>query len=283
MIKFFTVLIFLLPIPALSITDLVVKEKLTVYSQPKSNSKKVSQLSKGDVVVISPKSYGSYRKVLVTFNGKRQGGFVLKKDIVLSIVQERTPEEENIMTRKMSFGAAFGLDSTFIQGGQFKASGFPDAKSDNLYGFDLFFDAHFNYPVFDSTIFEASLGKRSISYAGNVNFMSSGGVQNTDVVEKGYFISCFAKFYSKRSSIFFKGIGAEAFYVNNIDITVNGGQSIKYDGDSEVYFAPILGLGWDIQLTDSMFFSPDFRTGAYLTREPMAFFVDFRLSANFIL
>ena len=283
MIRLIFLVFLLTPVSALAIVDLVVKEKLTVYSKPKSDSKKVSELTKGDVVVISPKSYGRFRKVLVTYNGKRQGGYVLKKDIILSVEQERIPEDDNNMTKMKSAGGVFGINFTFVQGGALKAQGFPDAKSENLFGFDFLLAGHFNMPIGRSTLLELSAARRSISFSGNVEFIANGGAQNTDVIERGYSAGAFIKFYSKRSSIFHKGIGVEAFYAKDVEITVNGGQPVLADGDGEIYFAPVLGLGWDIQLTESMFLSPDFRLGGFVTRDPMAAFADIRIVANFLL
>lgn len=277
------VALLLCPLSAYSIVDLVVKEKLAVYKRPKQGAKKISQLSKGDVVVISSKSYGEYRKVLVTYNGKRQGAYILKKDIVLSVEQERAPEDDNKLIKRKSAGGTVGVNYTYISAGKLMAKGFPDAKAENMFGFDFLLGAHFNLPIGKSTILELSATKRSISISGDVEFIANAGAQSTDVIEKGYSAGAFVKFYGKRSSFFYKGLGVEAFYAKDVEITVNGGRPVPYDGDGEFYFAPILGLGWDIQLTESMFLSPDLKAGGFVTRDPMAIFADFRLVVNFLL
>lgn len=281
--KFLTFLFLTYSIQIFAIQDLVVKEKLTVFKRPQLKSKKVTTLTRGDKVVISPRSYGSFRKVLVTYDGKRQAGYILSKKILLSKIQERFEEEANPLIKSKSFGGDISIAIAYSGEGALEVDNLPNAKIDSTFGFDFHFGLQHNWPLSETLLLETNLRRRSYSLSGNAVLIPSSSGQSTEVTSKGYSVSGLFKLYSKKSSFYWWGLGAEAFLVTDVEVRVNTtGNNLEYTGEKGFHALLFAGIGYDFQLTEKLFIVPAVYLGVFTTRDPLAYYSDVKISTVYI-
>lgn len=263
------------------ILDLHVREKLVVYEKADSKSKQVTVLDKGDIVVISKVEYGAFRKVLVTYGGKRSGGYIQSNKIVLSKIIERGQKEQNpiLQARSLAFELAGTLAYQFA--GPLEASGFPNAEASDMLGFDTSFAIGVFWPHSSKTRgVELRFGQKNWSVSGDAEFVTGAGREKTTVDVKSFFVSGFFRFYQNASSQFWYGLGLDVGQVTDVKIKVSDGQDIPYSGSQDFYYLPVVGLGIDLPLNQKWVLSPSTKMNVNITENNPVIGWDFSLMAH---
>lgn len=254
-----------------AVIDLVVREEVKVYQNPTMRSKVISTLTRGDKVVISPMLYGNWRKVLVTYQGKRQGGFVLIKDISLSIIEDREAKGTNLFRKNHSFGFNLNLIFQLQANSNFDVVGFDNATIGSRTGLDFYLGLDYQRPVSSWGLLQFSLKKRSTKLQGNAELIPGGGSDMVEIDKSMISIGSFLKYYKDESSFFWKGAGLEIAKVNSIDVNLSNGAPLKYKDEEMIYIIGNIGMGWDIKWNDKYYITTEARGNVNFNGQPMIF------------
>lgn len=267
---------------AFAILDLVVKEKLQVYKKPKSSSKVVTVLVRGDRVVISPVSYSGFKKVLVTYEGKRQAGYIPAKNIKLSVIEDRNKVEGSPIVLRKNFGAYAALSYNNQAETELDLSGFPGARVGGASGFPNFWGLYYQMPILSKTVLQMSLSAREFFTQGTGEVIPDGGQEILEKTEKMYTAGVFAKRYGTNGSIFWTGAGAEIAMVQDVEVKIEGGSSFEFTGENATYILLNAGLGFDIKAYDKVFIIPELRVGAAVNASPFIFYGDLMVGVSYV-
>ena len=271
--------------PAWAIYDLYVQDDMPVYQKPERGARQVSRLSRGDRVVISPKIYGAYRKVLVTYGGKRRGGYIRISQMRKSYIKDRDEENlkgKRIYTRKYSLGLSV-VGSYMRQGARSFSTGAGDqydisAFASTTFFFSLFSDIPWSrtmmlrpYLTFRSTKF-----KGEAELKGAINALRPAQVS---LEQKFLGLGLMAKFYGAPRDSFWYGGGIELGNGTSSDLVIDDGIPLEVEGEDKPFFALIYGAaGWDIPAPGAFWLAPDFRLGIVPNNDPMIMYLEVYLS-----
>ncbi|NQZ00468.1 MAG: hypothetical protein HRT45_07345 [Bdellovibrionales bacterium] len=267
---------------ALAVLDLIVKEKLSVYKETNKSSKVVTTLVRGDVVVVSPVKYSGFRKVLVTYDGKRQAGYISIPNLKLSVIKDRDLKEGSPMIERSSAGGYFSF-SYYSQGeGPIDLKGFPDANFGASSGFKDFFGIQYRFPVADYWVLQLSLANRVFFTQGNAEVIADGGTEVLESSASALSFGAFLKIYNTNQSIFWYGAGLEVASISEVEIVIEGGSEIDYTGPTETFIIPQVGLGFDIKAYKDIYIVPAVQAGVAANASPFLFFVDVTVGVNYV-
>lgn len=285
--------ILILQLPAYAVSDLIVREKLRVYLKRNTKSKVVSTLQRGDKVVISPKLYGDWRKVLVTYDGERRPGYILSKDIKVSVISDRLEGVVNDLLISSSFGGQIIANFNYQQAHAKPLEGFDDASVDDLSGFGTYFGGHYHFQFKDGIFggkwkeqLEGVLLKTYIEQK-KLFFQGSGELvaDQTDTVEVTYtstVAGLTAKFYENFNSFYWIGGGLEVGLINDLSASLEGGAKLPLIQSVPTPVIVHAGMGWDFKYSDSTYISPEIRAGVFFTESPMVFTFEFLVNVSFL-
>ena len=260
---------------AQAVSDLHVKEELRVFRRANRNSKVITRLSKGDVVVVSPKHYGQFRKVLVTYRGKKRGGYVHKHDIYESQIIKRSQlaKSNTQLAYSQYQGIGVSVAHSILRQGERSI----ETDASEVYQISTFesqsnfFSLFFDLPVGESSALRSYLSLRNTAFTGDaeledVSAQSGAVVLNQTFIALGVFL----KFYSRKTSWYWWGLGSELAKGTEVDLSVNGGTKLETtDEDLPFFVMASGGLGWDIPVYSSLYFTPEIRFGAVINNDPM--------------
>ena len=273
----FAALMFFMVTPrAWAILDLHVQESLPVYSSMNGKGEEVSVLVKGDVVVISPKTYGAYRKVLVTYDGKRRAGYVLAEKIVRSFVRDRDEEERlsaNTLDYKRARGMGLSIVGSYLRQGA-RSINTPAATYDvsSLTSFTIFFSIFMDYPLADRWVIRPYLTFRQTKFKGDASIrgLTSTIRPQVTISQNLLGLGVLGKRYAASNSNFWYGGSLEIAKGNGVSAKITDQISIDAKDEKLPLFAIIQGaLGFDIPLGQSgLFLLPDARIGAIPNTNP---------------
>lgn len=264
------------------IIDLLVKENLDVYQKPSTNSKKISTLTRGDKVVLSPVGYGEFRKVLVTYKGKRVGGYILAKNIRLSKEISRGDSGDNLLKRSKSF--TFSLDFTYNT--QFEKdlqiNGYSDATIGTQKGVSNTFSLGYQHPFRQNFVFQYKLTKLKLVWdgSGDLNVSTTGVGIETKI--DGWALGANMKYYSNIDSIFWWKLGADVVSIQSIELTADNGVNIVDASEISSLFNLSLGIGWDAEYSHNFFIVPEIYTNFYFGADKMPMQIGAALTLSWI-
>lgn len=258
------------------ILDLFVNESLIVLSEPKTGAKEITRLVPGDQVVISPKTYGKFRKVLVTYEGQSRGGFVLVADLKKSQIlprEELDAEQQPIYRKKYELGG--NLIFSMLQQGSstFQMSdntvyAVTELKSNSFY-LAGFFD--WDWGKHWSTRFSLSL--RNTQFRGTAD-QQNASVPSPRAVERDQSflgLGITLKRYTTDESKWWWGFGGEAAMGTKVTVKISG-TIVPTQDDMKPFFGIGYGaMGAEIPLLNSKnwFMVTDLKVGVIATTAPM--------------
>lgn len=262
---------------AWAVLDLHVQENLTVYSEP-GGGKEVSTLVKGDIVVISPSSYRSYRKVLVTYDGKRRAGYIQSSKIVRSFIRDRDEEERlnsDVKDYKRAQGAGLSLVGSYMRQG---ARTIPHSDGTISYGvsnmtsFTMFFSIFYDYPLAPQWVIRPYLTFRQVKFKGDAKIqgISSGATFPVTITQNLFGLGVLAKRYPSTTSGYWYGGAIELAKGSGVSIQTTSNISLNSKDETLPFYAVVQGAaGLDIPLGASgMFLLPDVRLGVIPNTKP---------------
>lgn len=283
---------------AYGVLDLHVRDIIPVYSKPDTRSKVLMQLEFGDRVPISPRSYGSWKKVLITVNSKRRVGWVLNKDVLASAdVLDRAAylnfERKQLKQlakeiRQTSYhqgtGVGIGYLGSFLFWGERSfelsdgLSGDVSAMTSTTFFPQLFIDFGAGktwglrgYVALRSTHFE---GEATSDFIGS---------KKTEFEQAFFSLGLEFKFYKSSMSSFWWGIGAEVAQGQSIGVLYDGDQLQTSDEDLPFFFIFNGSVGYDFRIWKSLYMIPQIRIGTVANQDPMIYLIDGVLSLAYQL
>ena len=279
-------LIFLLQVGislnAWAILDLEVNESLPVYLKPSSKSKQISQLDRGDKVVISPKSYGSFRKVLIRYKGKRRGGYIPSRLIVKSRIEERLSKGQTLYGSRgynKTVGIAFNLSQMYMQEKSFSTSATDTYDIAEFKSGQGYLNLTADWPLKPGRSFRFLFSLRSVKFAGEASLRGVvGATTHYDVSMERSFIGLGGEYrvFPNLGSSFWWGVGLEYDHSSEAKITIKGSNGFQQTS-TEAAPAWVIGfvdIGWEVGLTQTLFFAPQFKFGMVLNNDPIVLDVE---------
>lgn len=276
-------LLLCLSAPAWAKLDLYVEEPLTVYSKPDLSAKSDLQLSAGQKVLISPKIYGSWRKVLVRHQGQRVIGYVRVRDLVHSYIREGGYEAE--LRRSYGESSAFGISmiSSFMEQGdrQIKTSVEDVFTVDKMTSHSSFISLFYDRPVENRAVFRVSLGLRQTQFIGKTHLQNSTAEAHVKVEQTLLALGFAAKFYSPRFLSLWWGGMVEVARGSSVSVTL--GDEVQNREEKPFFVLTTVDAGWDFHVTSDFYILPSVRLGAVVTTQPYIPTVEALLSFGYTL
>lgn len=262
---------------AWAILDLEVNERLPVYMKPRSSSKKISQLGRGDKVVVSPKKYGKYRKVLIRYKGKRRGGYIPSRLIVKSkIVRRKEPGEMRFGSHgyNKTVGISFNLAQMYMQEKSFSTSATDTYDIAEFKSAQGYLNVFGDFPIKPGRSVRAHIALRSVKFAGQASLRGVvGATTNYDVSMERTFIGFGGTYrmFPNMSSSFWWGPGLEYAHGDTATVTIKGSNGFQQTSEesASAWALAFVDCGWEIGVSQNMFLTPLFRFGAILNNDPI--------------
>lgn len=286
-VTFFLLLIFTTE-EARAVLDLQVHEELTVYEKPSVKSRKITNLNRGDKVVISPNTYGLFRKVLVSFEGQRRGGYILSSDISRSTISERIDGNligKRIYTNKYSLGLAFV--GTYMQQGarNFSTSSQDVYEISSLESTTFFFSAFMDIPWSRKMMLRPYVSFRSTNFGGEAKLKGAiSALRPAQLTIEQNFVGAgvLAKLYSDPLDLFWWGGGFEVSKGNQSKVVIDDGIPLSVEDSGPSFYVLAYGaLGWDIPAPGSIWIVPDLRLGLIPNSDPKILFLEAFLALSY--
>lgn len=266
-----------------AVLDLHVEEDLPVYAQPRKGAKLISKLAKGDRVVISPKRYGSYRKVLVTYNSARVAGFVEDENLKKSYITDRDDEgksDPGSSPYRKHYGLGLSLATSYLRQGErtITTSVGDNYDISSLNSFSFFFAAFLDVPVANQWVLRPYLALRSTSFSGAASLRNSInpiGTPTAEVDQSLLGLGVVVKRYPWTELGFWYGGAAEVAKASSVKVIVS--DQIPYQASDQslpVFIVTEGAVGWDIPTIDNIYFTPEARIGGIFNTKPMTIAVE---------
>lgn len=281
--KFIIALVTLLSsLQVFAVTDLIVRESLTVYKKRSTRSKVVTTLLRGDKVVVSPEVYGKWRKVLVTYDGKRKPGYVQIRKIQTSVIKERLEGEINELLLDQSVGGQFSFFYSFQPARSFPVQGFTDpAKINDQSGFSTNIGAHYQYPWRKGILLKGYLDNKTIKLQGRGEIVPDVPI-DMKIDYTLITLGAMAKFYNNHNSFFWKGAGIEIGSISGVSVQAGPG-AVLYGGKVPMPIIATGSLGWDYKVSNDIYITPEIRASALLSESPMILSIELMVDVSYLL
>lgn len=287
----FTALVTLVFAPAAqAVLDLHVQEVIPVFSSRSSEAREVSTLMKGDVVVISSKVYGPYRKVLVTYDGQRRAGYILSKSIVRSFIRDRDEVERlraDVLDYKRAHAMGLSVVGSYLSQGPRSittADAGVNYEVSTMTSLTTFFSVFYDYPYADQWVLRPYLTFRQINFKGNATIAGSSGINPTAIMSQNLFgLGILAKRYSSQNSVFWYGAAIEIAKGGDVTVQMRDGINLDTTEKGKSFLAILQTVaGVDIPMGRSgVFLLPDIRLGMIANTNPFTLTVETFLSLGY--
>lgn len=274
---------------AWAILDIYVQDDLPVYDKPEAGSREVSRLTRGDRLVISPKIYGAYRKVLVTYGGKRQGGFIKISQIRRSYIKDRDEEE---LAKQRIYNRDYGLGLSLIashmrQDGRKFTTGAADTYDISpLTSTTFFFSIFSDVPWSNTMMLRPYLSFRSTKFKGEAELVGSiNPLRPAQVTLEQSFlgIGVLAKMYDGPRDTFWWGGGIEVGSGDKSNLIIDDGIPLKVEGEKPLYVLLYGSIGWDVPAPGAFWLVPDLRLGIVPNNDPIILYLEAFVSVAYSL
>lgn len=274
-----------------AILDLEVQENLVVYEKASTRSREVTRLTRGDKVVVSPKIYGSFRKVLVSFEGRRKGGYVLISSLSRSQIVERGDSElkgKRVYTNRYSLGIDL-VGSFFQQGARnFTTSSEDTYEISALKSTAFFFSIYSDIPWNNKTMLRPYFAFRSIEFKGAAELkgaVNSNHPAEVSLNQKLFGVGLTIKKYGHPLDYFWYGGGLEMAEKTSTETAVEDGSILQTaeDHDKSILVLLFGTIGWQIPAPGSIWISPHLRIGFVPNSDPKIYFFETFLGVSYNL
>lgn len=270
---------------AKEILDLYVQEELPVYSKPTETATVISRLNRGDQVVVSPKFYGSFRKVLVTYKGRSIGGYVPGRLLVRSYVKSRADMAKEKGERKR-YGSRYSLGlalvGSYLRQGEstFQLSDTLVYDTTAFQSFTTFFSVFLDKPLAATMGLRSYVSFRQTRFEGRVTErdslsptpMSPKTTRQQSLTGVGLVL----RNYGRPNSNWWWGGGGELAMGNKVTIKFDG-IAVTPEEEEKPVFAILFGaIGGDVALpiSRSLYLVPDLRLGSVLSTKPITLYAE---------
>ncbi len=234
--------------------DLLVRKELDVYAEKSTESQILRTLEKGDRVPLSPKKYGSWRKVLLRSPGGNTVGWIQESDMAGSITtdNENSARGESGKSARTSFAdrrfVGLSIVSSFAMQGA-RAIPRDDGTSEKvstLEGFSTFPMVFFDGSLSSNIGFRVFGGLRSMLTTGT---LTTGGSTPLEVSQSFYSGGGLVRFYSSPRSAFWYGGGLEVAKAYKAKVIYAKSNEVEIPAaDLPIYFMGRGGVGYHLSV-----------------------------------
>lgn len=277
---------------AKDILDLHVQEELPVYAKPNEDSVIISRLSRGDRVVVSPKIYRSFRKVLITYKGKATAGYVPGRLLLRSYVKSRSDAEKEQGARKR-YNSRYGLGWAFV--GSYLRQGESTFQLSDTLVYDTtpfqslsaFFAVTLDIPLSETRGLRSYVSLRQTKYVGKVTERDSLSPTplsprvTRDQSLTG--VGAVLKNYHQSKYGWWWGGGGEIAMGDKVTIKFDG-ITVEPEEEQQQMLAILFGaVGGEVPIpvSKSLFLTPDLRLGGIVTTRPLTLYVETFLAVSY--
>lgn len=267
------------------VQELILREEITVYKNPKSNAATLTTLESGERVPVSTRDYGAWKKIKVEVSGKTQFGWVKTSDIKNSRI--RTVDEDVLNKEKGAYHTRGGIGLfyhfSYVSIGEFKfTSENPalDVTVKDLTGASSFFGFHYDYPWSQRKLVRFFFSFREHEVEGDGTF--SGSLFNSvEFTQKMMAFGATIKTYKDHKSDFWWGYGLEIAKITEAEVSRTGTTTEVPDEDLPFYVLPHLATGYDFQLSGNFFLLLDSKLHFILNADDISYAVDAGVSFTY--
>lgn len=271
------------------VLDLQVLEELAVYADANLKSAVISRLNRGDMVVISPKIYGRFRKVLITYKGKPTGGYVLITQIKRSQIREREVEEENgRKPYKSDYAVGVAVVGSYLRQGEssFQLSDNTAYQTSVFMSTSFFMSIFADMPLNLRWSLRPYLTLRTTKFKGTaIQQNAAPGTTRKNVSREQSLtgVGLLAKRYSEGGGWWWGG-GAELAMGNKVTVKVDGIEVPTSDEDKPFFLMGSVAAGGDIPIPGfkKLYLVPDVRLGLIGTTTPMTLFFESFIGVGYL-
>ena len=264
------------------IFDLQVLEELPVYAKPDKKSAVISRLDRGDLVVISAKVYGAFRKVLVTAKSRPTAGYIPIAKIKRSQIRERSNEmEHDRQTYNSKYSLGLALVPSYMQQGAaaFQLSDGTTYDTSAFTGTSYFFSLFTDVPVGPKWGLRPYVSFRTTNFKGTATQRDAApGATSKSVTRQQTLtgLGLVIKRYTSTTSSWWWGGGCEIAVGSKVSIKISHVPVPTSAEDKPFFLMGFLSLGGDIPAPylKSIYLVTDLRVGMLGTNQFMTAYVE---------
>lgn len=266
-----------------NVIELHVAEDLPVYAKPRATAKVISQLSRGDVIVISPIIYDGFRKVLVTYRGRSMGGYVPVSSLRTSKIRVRAEDQlrgQAPYRIKSALGVALVPSFMHQDESQFQLRDGTVYETTAFSSSTVFPAIFYDIPMRKTWDFRAYLALRTTQFEGRVQQKGSPSpapIKPKAVRDQALTgLGLVAKHYGPSDRRWWWGGGFEFAMGNKVTIKFDN-VSVPTENNEMPFFAMFfaaVGTDFSLPFTEHFFLVPDLRAGLVLTTKPVTFYAE---------
>ncbi len=259
--------------------ELKVPRDMQAFRSPKRQSDVVKMLYGGDVVVISPKKFGRYRKIIVSVEGKNTPAYILSSQIRRSHIKVRKKQ-----VARPSYGdqKAYGvaLVPSYMSQGEstFQLSDGSIYKTTTFLSSSLFFSAFMDFPVNERWSFKPYLSFRQTDFRGTAVMDGAPSGTGQKKIRRLQSLTGMGVVIKRLSSDgqWWWGGGVEMAMGSSLQVKINEVAAPTSDKDKPFFLMSFAAIGREIPLahTKDIYIVPDLRFGIISTTNPFTMYAE---------
>lgn len=278
-------IIFLLPLQAFAVREVVFRKTTMVYEKQSKDANVMTVYEKGERAPISSKSYGIWKKIVVTLDNEQKVGWVLGEDLKGARIIERAEpfEYETYHLNKWSIGilGAFNFMSQGARSITSETTIPPRVDVSSLSGTEIYFGVPVDIHWTQTFTLHLEFLFRKSSRSGTGQFV---GGSDAEITLDQSFMSLggMGKWYLAPESNFWYGAGLEVAKLTESKMTfvtnATSDPAVSNEGiDFPIFFMLTGGIGLDFHLLKKFFILPEIRAGVLVNSEPIVFTFEVRV------
>lgn len=272
------------------VLDLHVREDLKVYAKAQEGSEVISTLGRGDRVVISPREYQGWRKVLVIHQGQRRAGYIKSADLRHSEVISRQKWLMRQTGRHILYKNQRALGFAFVPSYMMQAerrfslaNGVDEYSISQFDSFTAFVAIQGHIPIADHFSVAPYINLRRVEFEGSATLQGTGSLSSATTLKQDMIgLGAILRYYPNRDGLFWLGGGLEGAKVNKLSLQFGTAAAHTPQESTPTYVMLMAASGLDLKITqlswltsDShLFLTPDLRAGAVVTTQPAIYFAE---------
>ncbi|MCB0394493.1 MAG: outer membrane beta-barrel protein, partial [Bdellovibrionales bacterium] len=226
---------------------------------------------------------GSWLKVLVYSNGKKQVGYISKASARGSKVRETKSDRSKSTLYKDGIGVGIHGAFAYTQQGEreFDDGDGSTTKIKTLSGTSVFFGIFADFPLSKNFSIRAGLAFRENNMTGE-QAISGEDYQTVELSQSFLSLSGLVKYYPSIDGSFWFGGGAELASGQSVELKYADSEDVPVDDDDLPFFMFLnVGTGYDMNIAGNFFLIPDFRVGVVINTSPAIYLVEGNLNVAY--
>lgn len=253
--------------------ELAVMEELVVYATANAKSDVVARLDIGDVVEISQKKFGRFRKVVMTVGGQKITGFVLSRKMARSQIRQRVEE-----IKRPNYNSKAGVGLAVVPAWMNQEKSSFQLSDNSIYttsaftSSTLFFAAFMDVPLSERWAIRPYATYRNTDFRGTARSQSGGGGMPSNKVSRKqtlFGLGAVVKHYQSEGAWWWGG-GVELAAGRDLKLNINGVDVPTSEKDKPFFLMTFVAVGAEIGFPyfNKIYLVPDLRLGAIATTSP---------------